>query len=57
MHLADNKVDPETTMITLGPTLALTDHQTFTGPRADEANEHLTRQYRAPYVVPKTEYL
>jgi hypothetical protein len=56
-HLADNKVDPKSTKITLGPTLALTDDETFTGPRAEEANKFLTREYRAPYVVPKTEDL
>jgi predicted dehydrogenase len=56
-HLADNQVDPQTTKITLGPTLTLTDHETFTGPRAEEANRLLTREYRPPYVVPKTEDL
>jgi predicted dehydrogenase len=56
-HLADNQVDPQTTKITLGPTLTLTDHETFTGPRAEEANKYLTREYRAPFVVPKTEDL
>lgn len=56
-HLADNKVDPQTTKITLGPTLSVTEQETFTGDRADEANKYLTREYRAPYVVPKTEDL
>ncbi len=56
-HLSDNKVDPQTTKITLGPTLALTDAETFTGPRAEEANKFLTREYRAPFVVPKSEDL
>lgn len=56
-HLADNKVDPQSTKITLGPTLELTDHETFTGAHAEEANKFLTREYRAPYVVPKTEDL
>lgn len=53
-HLADNKLNPQTTKITLGPTLTLSDHETFIGQQADEANKLLTREYRAPYVVPKT---
>jgi predicted dehydrogenase len=56
-HLTENKVDPVTTKITRGPTLTLTDHETFTGVRADEANKLLTREYRPPFVVPKTEDL
>jgi hypothetical protein len=56
-HLVENKVDPVTTKITSGPTLDLSDHETFTGPRAEEANKLLTREYRAPYIVPKTEDL
>lgn len=56
-HLADNKVDPQSTKITLGPTLALTESETFTGAHAEAANKFLTREYRAPFVVPKTEDL
>ena len=56
-HLADNQVDPQTAKIGLGPQLALTDHETFTGEHADAANKMLTREYRAPFVVPKTEDL
>lgn len=56
-HLTENKVDPATTKIQLGPTLTLTDHETFTGDRAEEANKMLTREYRPPFVVPKTEDL
>lgn len=56
-HLADNKVDPQSTKITLGPTLALTESETFTGSLAEEANKYLTREYRAPFIVPKTEDL
>ncbi len=56
-HLADNKVDPQTTKITLGPVLQLTDQETFSGSHADAANKLLTRDYRPPYVVPKTEDL
>lgn len=55
-HLRDNQVDPTTTKITLGPKLALNDEH-FVAARADEANKMLTREYRAPYVVPKTEDL
>lgn len=53
-HLTDNSVDPATTKITLGPKLTLAGTETFSGPRAEEANKHLTREYRAPYVVPAT---
>lgn len=56
-HLKDNQVDPETTKITLGPELRLTSAETFTGERSAEANRMLTREYRPPYVVPKTEDL
>ncbi len=56
-HLIDNKVDPQSTQITLGPTLTLTEQETFTGERAEDANKFLTREYRAPYIVPKTEDL
>jgi hypothetical protein len=57
-HLRDNDVDPSTTKITVGPQLALNGKQeVFVGARADEANKFLTRDYRAPYVVPKTEDL
>ena len=53
-HLKDNKVDPSTTKITLGPKLTLGGQEVFSGERADEANKYLTREYRAPYVVPAT---
>ena len=56
-HLRDNKVDPDTTKPTFGPKLTLTKNEDFTGPHADEANKMLTREYRAPFVVPKTENL
>lgn len=56
-HLQDNQVDPGSTKITLGPKLTLAGTETFSGPRSEEANKHLTREYRAPYVVPKTEEL
>lgn len=56
-HLADNKVDPLTTQITWGPKLELTDHETFTGPQAEQADKLLTREYRPPYIVPRTDDL
>jgi predicted dehydrogenase len=56
-HLQDNMVDPQTVKITSGPLLALNGTETFHGDRADEANPMLTREYRAPFVVPKTEDL
>ena len=55
--LRDNKVDPETTKITLGPKLTLAGKEEFSGARAAEANKFLTREYRAPYIVPRTEDL
>ncbi len=53
-HLLDNKVDPATTKITLGPKLTLAGTEQFIGDRADEANKLTTREYRAPYIVPQT---
>ena len=56
-HMLDNNVSPEITKITLGPKLRLAGTEEFSGPKADEANKMLTREYRAPYIVPKTEDL
>ena len=53
-HLLDNKVDPATTKITLGPKLTLAGKEVFSGERAAEANKLTTREYRAPYIVPQT---
>ena len=53
-HLLDNKVDPTTTQIMLGPKLTLGGTEQFSGDRAAEANKLLTREYRAPYIVPQT---
>ena len=53
-HLRENQVDPVTTKVTLGPQLTLASTETFSGAHADEANKYLTREYRAPYVVPLT---
>jgi predicted dehydrogenase len=55
-HLRDNEVDTDTTKITVGPKLILANEE-FTGARAEEANKMLTREYRAPFIVPKTEDL
>ena len=56
-HLRDNMVDPDSTKITLGPKLILGGQEEFSGPRSSDANKMLTREYRAPYIVPKTEDL
>jgi predicted dehydrogenase len=49
-HLADNKLDPST-QISLGPSLALNpESETFVDNSAADAM--LTREYRAPFVVP-----
>lgn len=56
-HLRENKVSPETTKITIGPKLVLAGTEQFSGPKAEEANKMLTREYRAPYIVPRTEDL
>ena len=53
-HLLDNKIDPATTKITLGPKLTLAGKEVFSGERAAEANKLTTREYRAPYIVPQT---
>jgi len=53
-HLAANHVDFAKTPATLGATLTVdAAAERFTGPGADAANAMLTRQYRAPFVVPK----
>ncbi len=50
-HVADNKLDINTTMMNVGPTLAFDSAQErFVG--SDAANAMLTRDYRAPYIVP-----
>jgi predicted dehydrogenase len=56
-HLKDNKVDPATTKIAFGPKLTLGGQEVFSGERAAEANKFLTREYRAPFVVPETKDL
>ncbi|MBS0202491.1 MAG: Gfo/Idh/MocA family oxidoreductase [Planctomycetes bacterium] len=56
-HLLDNKVSPDSTKITLGPKLTLAGTEEFSGTHSAEANKFLTREYRAPFVVPRTEDL
>ncbi|HVW02974.1 MAG TPA: Gfo/Idh/MocA family oxidoreductase [Planctomycetaceae bacterium] len=52
-HLQDNKVDLASVKLNLGPQLPI-DAKTerFTGEMAGKANPMLTREYRAPFVVP-----
>lgn len=50
-HLKDNGVDMAATRLQVGPVLPF-DPQTETFPGNDKANAMLTREYRAPYVVP-----
>jgi hypothetical protein len=53
-HLAENGVDIEKTRLTLGPWLEFDpDKERFKG--NEEANGMLTRDYRAPFIVPKEE--
>jgi predicted dehydrogenase len=48
-------VPVEKTIYTIGPTLTFDPRtERFTGERADEANQLITRNYRKPYVVPET---
>ena len=50
-HLTDNTLDLATTKLTYGPTLAInTANETFKDNSAADAL--LTREYRAPFVVP-----
>lgn len=57
-HLTENKVDLGTAKIALGPALTLDGKQeVFTGELADKANPMLTREYRAPYIVPAADKL
>jgi len=50
-HLRDNGVNLESTPLQLGRALTLSG-ETFTGSDVEEANRMLTREYRAPFVVP-----
>jgi hypothetical protein len=52
-HLARHQVDLGKTPLTLGAALAFDSvAERFTGVGAPAANTHLTRAYRAPFVVP-----
>ena len=51
-HLADSGVDLEKTPMKLGPKLAF-DPKAEVFPQNDKACELLTREYRAPFIVPK----
>lgn len=52
-HLADNHVDLSTAKLHVGPQLTIDPvKESFTGAQAAQANPMLTREYRAPYVVP-----
>jgi hypothetical protein len=52
-HLAANQVDVKATPLTLGVLLAVdAKNERFTGEFAAQANPLLTRNYRAPFVVP-----
>lgn len=55
-HLKDNGVDLAKTKLGFGARLTLSGEE-FTGEGASEANPMLTREYRAPYVVPSPENL
>lgn len=50
-HLTDNGVDLEKYPMSLGPVLQF-DPQTELFTNNDDANAHLTREYRAPYICP-----
>jgi hypothetical protein len=53
-HLAANGIDLEKTPATLGPLLTMDSNtERFTGEFAAEANKLVTREYRAPFVVPE----
>jgi predicted dehydrogenase len=52
-HLKANSVDLGKTPLTAGvPLLVDARRERFTGPHAEQANEMLAREYRAPFVVP-----
>ncbi|ADG67365.1 oxidoreductase domain protein [Planctopirus limnophila DSM 3776] len=56
-HLKANGVDLTGNKIQVGPLLKILPNETFTGPRSEEANAMLSREYRAPYLLPTTEQL
>jgi hypothetical protein len=56
-HLKANGVDLTGNKIQVGPLLKILPNETFSGPRSEEANAMLSREYRAPYLLPTTEQL
>ena len=53
-HLKANNVDLAATPLTLGVPLTVdAKGERFSGTNAAEANKRLTRNYRAPFTVPK----
>ena len=53
-HLLQNVVDVQKTPRILGPWLTMdSDSERFSGQFSDRANEHLSRNYREPFVVPE----
>ena len=50
-HLADHNIDLDRTPLRLGPLLAF-DPRSETFVDSPQANQLLTREYRAPFVVP-----
>jgi len=53
-HLLQNVVDVQKTPRILGPWLTMDSNaERFTGEFSDEANKHLSRDYREPFVVPE----
>ncbi|MBI1901108.1 MAG: gfo/Idh/MocA family oxidoreductase, partial [Planctomycetia bacterium] len=51
-HLADNKLDPATTQLTLGAALKVDGKNETLQGASEEALAMLTREYRTPFVVP-----
>ena len=52
-HLDANKIDLKKTPVQMGPMLTMDpEKERFTGPFGDMANMYVSRNYRAPFVVP-----
>jgi predicted dehydrogenase len=57
-HLGRNKVDLEKTPVAFGAQLAIdSEREVFIGERSDEANQHLSRDYRKGFVVPDEKHV
>jgi predicted dehydrogenase len=53
-HLFANRIDWEKENVMLGPMLTFdAEAEQFTGEFSEEANQHITREYREPFVVPE----